>query len=168
MDSRSLLLDAFGRIPAIAHGAVEGLSMDQLLTPPTPGSNPIGWLIWHIARVEDCQIAPLAGLEQLWVIDDWGPRFGLASDPANLGYGHTPEQVAAVKPASAEALLDYLGAAQARALSFLSTVDDAALDRIVDERFTPHVTLGVRLISIVADCLEHGGQASYLRGMLRQ
>ncbi len=40
------------------------------------------------------------------------------------------------------------------------------LDRVVDRRWDPPVTLGVRLVSIADDCLEHVGQAAYVRGLL--
>ena len=41
------------------------------------------------------------------------------------------------------------------------------LDRVVDERWDPPVTLGVRLVSVVDDCAQHAGQAAYVRGLLR-
>ena len=43
-----------------------------------------------------------------------------------------------------------------------STPDD--LDRVVDRRWDPPVTLGVRLVSIADDSLQHAGQAAYVRG----
>jgi hypothetical protein len=39
------------------------------------------------------------------------------------------------------------------------------LDRVVDERWDPPVTLGVRLVSIADDSLQHAGQAAYVRGL---
>jgi hypothetical protein len=39
---------------------------------------------------------------------------------------------------------------------------------VVDERWDPPVTLGVRLISVLSDDLQHAGQAGYLRGLLPQ
>jgi uncharacterized protein DUF664 len=50
--------------------------------------------------------------------------------------------------------------------AFLDTLTDADLDRVVDERWDPPVTLGVRLVSVVDDDLEHVGQAAYVRGLL--
>jgi hypothetical protein len=166
MDAASLLVDAYGRIPEIVADAVEGLSLDELLEPPAEGANPIGWLAWHIARVEDHQTSPLLGLEQLWVLEDVGPRFGLASDPSNLGYGHGPAEVAAVRPESADALLGYLDAVSTRLVGRLGSLGAEELDRIVDERWDPPVSMGARLVSVLADCLEHAGQAAYLRGLL--
>jgi hypothetical protein len=37
----------------------------------------------------------------------------------------------------------------------------ADLDRIVDRNWNPPATLGVRLVSVADDCLQHAGQAAY-------
>ena len=42
---------------------------------------------------------------------------------------------------------------------------EADLTRIVDERWDPPVSLGVRLVSVVTDDLQHVGQAAYVRGL---
>ncbi len=42
------------------------------------------------------------------------------------------------------------------------------MDRVVDERWDPPVTLGVRLVSVVADDLQHAGQAAFIRGILER
>lgn len=49
----------------------------------------------------------------------------------------------------------------------LSGLGEEDLDRVVDENWDPPVTLGVRLISIADDDIQHAGQAAYLRGLLR-
>ena len=63
-------------------------------------------------------------------------------------------------------LLGYAAAVQARTADFLRGLSDDDLDRIVDERWDPPVTLGVRLVSILSDDLQHVGQAAYVRGVL--
>jgi hypothetical protein len=51
----------------------------------------------------------------------------------------------------------------------VSSVTDTDLDRIVDRRWNPPVTLGVRLISVINDTTQHAGQAAFIRGVvLRQ
>jgi hypothetical protein len=37
---------------------------------------------------------------------------------------------------------------------------------VVDRAWDPPVTLGVRLMSVISDGLQHVGQASYLRGLV--
>ena len=51
-------------------------------------------------------------------------------------------------------------------LAYLSRVTSEELDRVVDRRWDPPVTAGVRLVSVVGDCLQHLGQAAYVRGLL--
>src|SRR5262249_2778375 len=111
-------------------------------------------------------VAELLDAEQLWVTDGWAARFGMEPEPANHGYGHTPEQVATVRPTDGKLLLDYLDAVQARTVGMLRGVQPADLDRVVDRRWDPPVTLGVRLVSIVDDGLQHAGQAAYVRGLM--
>lgn len=166
MDVAGLLLEFYGRIPDLARGAVEGADIDRLTEPPTPGANPIAWLVWHLTRVQDDHVADLLGADQVWVGGDWAHRFGLDPDPSNTGYGHTAEQVAAVRPQQPEVLLEYLEAVDRRTRAMLEELVPADLDRIVDRRWDPPVTLGVRLVSIADDCLQHAGQAAYARGLL--
>lgn len=166
MDVSALLLELYGRIPPLAGEAVTGLRTEQLTESPGGGANPIGWLVWHLARVADSHLAELAGVSQVWEADGWAARFGLPADSGNTGYDHAPGDVAAVRPESADALLDYLGAVDARIGDFLAQVTAGDLDRIVDRNWDPPVTLGVRLVSVADDCLQHVGQANYARGLL--
>jgi hypothetical protein len=177
MDTAALLLELYDRIPPLAREAVQGLTAEQLmyrpaLPPGAPaaasaaGGNHIGWLIWHTIRVADHQPAEVGGYEQVWTADGWAGRFGDPVGPDDHGYGHTSEQVAGVRTERAEDLLAYLDAVQRRTTTFLRGLSDADLDRVVDRNWDPPVTLGVRLISVADDCLQHLGQAAYLRGLL--
>jgi uncharacterized damage-inducible protein DinB len=166
MDVPALLLEIYGRIPSLAESAVDGLTADQLATAPAPGANTIGWLIWHLARVEDHHVAELLGTDQIWTTGDWAARCGLDPDPDNTGYGHGPEQVLSVRPESPDVLLEYLDAVQQRTRAMLEGLSSDDLDRVVDRRWDPPVTMGVRLVSIADDGMQHAGQAAYVRGIL--
>jgi hypothetical protein len=166
VDVAALLLELYGRIPPLCREAVEGIDPDVLRRAPAPGANPIGWLIWHLTRVEDHHVAELIDEPQLWVTGGWADRFGLAPDPSNTGYGHDAEEVATVRPQSAAALIEYLDAVHDRTCGFIGGLEPTDLDRIVDRRWDPPVTLGVRLVSVADDGLQHAGQAAYVRGLL--
>jgi hypothetical protein len=166
MDVAPLLLELYGRIPPLAQQVVTGVEPPQLLERVTPEANPIAWLVWHSARVQDHHMAEILDTDQIWVGDDWAARFGLEPDPHNLGYGHSSEEVAALRPDQPELLLEYLDAVDRRTRAFLDTLAPSDLDRIVDRRWDPAVTLGVRLVSIADDSLQHLGQAGYVRGLL--
>jgi hypothetical protein len=168
MEPNELLIDLFDRVAENVHDAVDGLDVEALTTPPEPGTNPIAWLIWHLTRVQDDHVADILGEPQLWTTGRWARRFGVAADAGNTGYGHSWKDVMAIKPENAEALIDYYQAVAARTRGLLERTTTKDLDRIVDDRWDPPVTLGVRLISIADDNIQHSGQASYARGMLER
>jgi hypothetical protein len=164
MDVASLLTELYGRIPPLARSVIDGADLATLAESPSPGANPIAWMVWHTARVQDHHVAEILDSDQIWIA--WAGRFGLSPDPSNTGYGHSALDVAAVRPEHPAVLIDYLDAVDLRTRTLLETLTPAALDRIVDRRWDPPVTLGVRLVSIADDSLQHLGQAAYLRGLL--
>jgi uncharacterized damage-inducible protein DinB len=166
MKSGEVLIEAFGRLPDLVHGAVKGLSAEDLRRAPADGANTVAWLVWHLTRVQDSHVAELLDTEQTYLSGNWAPRFGLQPDPSDTGYGHTAAQVAAVAPESWHVLVDYYGAVHARTVAFLGGLTDEDLDRVVDESWDPPVTLGVRLVSVYDDDTQHVGQAAYVRGLL--
>ncbi|SDH95043.1 mycothiol transferase [Agrococcus jejuensis] len=166
MDAIALLHELYGRIPGEVRRAVEGLTPEQLVARPADGANTIGWLVWHLTRVQDHHVSELLDEPQLWQSGDWAASFGLDADPHDTGYGHDAADVARVRPASADAALAYFDAVHARTTAYLATLAPADLDRVVDERWDPPVTLGVRLVSIADDDVQHAGQAAYARGLL--
>ena len=165
MNGVDVLRDLFDRVATNVHGAVEGLD-EAALTHRVGGSaNSIAWLVWHLTRVQDDHVADAAGSEQVWTAQDWVTRFGLPFPPEATGYGQGSEEVAAVR-AGADLLLGYYDAVHERTLQYLGEITDADLDRIVDRRWDPPVTLGVRLVSIADDDVQHAGQAAFVRGVV--
>lgn len=165
MTGAGVLVDAFGRIREVVHEAVDGLGEKELGFRVDPGANSISWLVWHLTRVQDDHVADVAGLEQVWTADGWYERFGLPVGKRATGYGDSTEDVAVVQ-ASAELLTGYYDAVHEQSLRYVETLTDADLTRIVDTRWDPPVTLGVRLVSVISDDLQHAGQAAYLRGVI--
>lgn len=165
MTPAELLVDAFGRVPPTVRAAVTGLDVEQLAWRPAPTANSLAWLVWHLARIQDAQVAELAGTPQVWTTQGWHARFALPFEPKEHGYGHTAEQVALVR-APADLLLGYLEDTHTATVGYLRGVSPADLDRVVDQRWDPPVSVGVRLVSVVDDCAQHAGQAGYLRGLL--
>ena len=71
-------------------------------------------------------------------------------------------------PDDPSTLIGYHEAVHERTLSYLEAVDADELDRIIDYRWDPPVTVGVRLVSVINDGMQHVGQANYLRGLLER
>lgn len=165
MESKAVLLEIYGRVPPLVRDVLRGLPPEALVARPSPEANTIAWLVWHIARVQDAQIAEVAGSEQVWTSERFVEKFALPVPADANGYGMTSEEVGKVR-ASADLLAEYLQATHQATLRYLDTLTEADLDRIVDERWDPPVTLGVRLVSVVEDDLQHLGQAAYVRGLI--
>jgi len=160
-----LLLDSIDRVRETVHHVLDDTPEELLATPPAPGTNTIAWLVWHIARGLDAQVAGALGHDPVWEAGGWRERFALPLPADAHGYGMSFDEVLQVR-ASAEHLRGYLDAACDSAAAALRPVTDADLDRVVDERWDPPVTLAVRLVSIVNDCAQHAGQAAYASGIL--
>ncbi len=159
-------MDAFGRIKENVHGAVAGLTPQELAARLDPGANSIAWLIWHLTRVQDDHVADVAGTEQEWTTGGWARRFDLPFDDAATGYGDGPDAVSALDGVTAELLVGYYDAVHERTVDYVRGLTDADLPRVVDTRWDPPVTLAVRLISVVDDDIQHSGQAAFVRGVL--
>jgi hypothetical protein len=162
-----VLADAFERVRDAVYPAVDGLTTEQLAFRLDGESNSIAWLVWHLARIQDDHVSGLHGAPQAWTSEGWSDRFALPFDPSDTGYGHGPDDVARVV-VDAPLLLGYFERVHSRTLEYLRTLDGVDLERVVDRSWDPPVTAGVRLVSVVADDLQHVGQAAYLRGLVER
>ncbi|GAA1563778.1 DinB family protein [Streptomyces globosus] len=166
MKATQVLADGYGRIREVVHEVVDGLPAEELNKRTGPDANSIAWLVWHLTRVQDDHIADASGQEQVWTAQDWAGRFALPLPADSTGYGHTSREAGTVRVDSGDLLLGYHDAVHEQTAAFLRGLAAADLERIVDKRWDPPVTLGVRLVSILADDLQHAGQAAYVRGLL--
>ncbi len=165
MTAGEVFADAFDRVRHGVHHAVSGLSPEELAFRPEAEANSIAWLVWHLTRVQDDHVAAAFDRPQLWTTEGWFERFGLPFAPEATGYGQRSEEVGAVR-VSEDLLLGYHDAVDGVTHELVSGLEDGDLDRVVDEAWDPPVTLGVRLVSVVEDDLQHAGQAAYVRGLL--
>ena len=145
MTSAELLVDAFGRIREVVHRVVDGLTSEQLALRLDPEANSIAWLVWHLTRIQDDHLADVAGVEQVWT-----------------------SQGSAVQVGAGELLVGYHDAVHQQTTRYVGGLRDADLGRIVDRSWDPPVSLGARLVSVIADDLQHAGQAAFVRGLLQR
>jgi len=168
MEWQELLIDGYGRVSQALEEALQGMTQDDLNQLPHPDCNSMGWLAWHLTRVQDDHIADLMGVKQLWVSEGWHARFGRAASEDDIGWGHSSKEVAEFNSPDAETLLEYHHAVLERTKRYLRSLSASDLDRELNEPwYQPLPTVGVRLISILADDLQHVGQIAYVRGLLK-
>ena len=168
--ARELLRDSFNRlidhVDALTGDLTDEVSFFRPTTASGGEANSICWLIWHSARVQDAQLAQIAGVEQVWISAGWVDRFALDLPRDAHGYGHTAAEVGKVR-APAALLAGYYHAVHRLTLEYVASVTAEELARIVDENWNPPVTASARLVSIIDDCAQHLGQAAYVRGIAR-
>jgi uncharacterized damage-inducible protein DinB len=167
MTPSEIFTDQFERIHDLFADVLDDLSLDQAHLRPkgsAGGGNSIVWLLWHTARVQDDHVAGLAGADQAW--GEWRDRFDLPLGDWDHGFGHSSQQVDSVRVEDPTLLVQYQDAVHQLTLAYLEQVDEAELDRVVDEDWNPPVTAGVRLVSVVGDALQHLGQAAYVKGLV--
>jgi hypothetical protein len=165
MTGTELLVDTFGRIHEEVAAVLDGLGQDQLAFRPDADGNSIAWLVWHLTRVQDDHVVGALGDEQVYTAGGWVQRFALPFEVAAHGYGQTSDDVAQLGGVPAELLAGYQAAVHDKTVALLGGLTDADFDRVVDSNWDPPVTLGVRLVSVVADGLQHVGQAAYVKGL---
>lgn len=166
MNAQAVLLDAATRPLDSARQVLDGIPVDVLHRMPNAKQSSIAWLLWHAARQQDAQVAELAGTKEVWQSAGWVDRFGLDRPADAMGFGDSPEDVAKVHVEDPALLRDYLAGVVAATTAYIQGLSEDLLDEIVDERWDPPVTRGVRLVSVIDDAVAHVAQAQYLRGVL--
>jgi len=146
---------------------VDGLSRQELTWQPTFEANPIGYLVWHIARDEDMWInARLRQKPEVWVHDGWYRKLGMPQE--GTGYGFTAEQVAAFPlPQDFSLVTAYLDAVRKETLDYLPTLAESELQRNIGLPNRPDYTVADALSHLVVEESLHMGQVWYLRGLQR-
>ncbi|HUO46272.1 MAG TPA: DinB family protein [Acidimicrobiia bacterium] len=166
MKTAEVLGEAFKRIRQLVEQSAAGLDSAALAFRPDADANSIAWLAWHLTRIQDHHVSEIADRTQCWIEDRWFEKFGMDPDPSRTGNGDTSAEVAAFRPRDPEHLLEYQEAVYRRTLEYLKTIDADELDRIVDRSYDPPVSVGVRIVSVISDNLQHAGQARYVRGIV--
>jgi len=161
MDALDVLSDAALRPLQAATALRDRLNPRILNAHPGGHPNSIAWLLWHIGREIDVQVADLTGGEQVWIRSGFADRLGLGDVGDDLGYGHTSHEAAAIKIDDAQALVSYVEAATEALVHYINSLSEDELDHIIDQDWNPPVTRGIRIVSIIDDAAQHIGQAAY-------
>lgn len=159
------LRSAFDEYMEQVKKAVDGISLSDTYTQPSPQANHIGWLVWHMARVEDRWINRiLQGIPEEWNAGGWDGRFGM--DPESNGAGQTIEEVIAMPQIPVADLLSYYDAVRKHTDAYLDRTTSADLEKEYEHPRFGIVTGSWIVGHIIVEESQHTGQVAYLRGML--
>lgn len=161
MNSIDILTDLSQR-PLHAAQALPDLSPEQLNSRLGGHPNSVAWLLWHSGREVDVQLSALTGKPEQW--EDFRNRFDLGEIGETFGYGHSPEQAAEIKVDDQQLLVDYLAATLNAFTDYAKTLSEDDFDEVIDRNWTPAVTRGVRMVSIIDDAIQHVAQAAFIAG----
>lgn len=145
--------------------AVKGITPQELAWYPGPEANHIGWILWHMFRVEDFWTQFFAQRQlELWERDGWHQKFGLPT--RDTGFGHTARQVRDFPALEVAELLKYRDSVRADTLAYLRGLAPADFDAIPRER-RPDMTVGGMFRQILGELYQHQGHMAYIRGLYR-
>jgi hypothetical protein len=166
MSAADLYLDALRRSDEGLKRAVEDLTGEELRNQPAgTGSNPIGWLVWHLTRTRDSIIASINGAPTVWDGGGWASRFGMEGELPRF----MPDNVHTFDPKDFETLMGYFDEVAGQSAKVVEALSDEDMSRMVESAVPgrPAQPVVARLGVILNDNIQHIGQVAYLRGLLR-
>ena len=166
MNAAELYLDAMGRADGTLRRALEDLSLDELRAQPAgAGSNPIGWLVWHISRGRASLASGITGTDSVWETGGWAARFGMEGEVPRF----VPEDVHTFDPKSPETLMGFFSEAAEKAYGAVRGLNDEDIEREVPTRpGRPPAPISSRLALGLFEDIQQIGQVAYLRGLIRE
>lgn len=163
MSAIKVFEQGFAQVHELLHEGVAGLTPAELAERLDAEANPVGWLAWHIARVQDQVLSVLTGQQEVWSAEGWDARFALEGS-ASTGEGHSSDEVAQVPVSDVALILSYADAAAERVEQALTMLGDDGLEE--EAPIAPGLTKRGLLMLVLAGVLQHAGQAAYVRGIL--
>ena len=165
MNLNEFIEDALNQEHTFLMEAVNDLTPQELAWRAGPDANPIGWILWHMVRVEDMWIQFFIQHQpEIWERDGWHQRFGLPT--RDNGFDHTPEQVADFPTLDLSEVLKYSQEVRSQTLEYLRGLSPEDYNLVPRER-RPEMSVGAVFRQIVGEFYQHQGHISYLKGLLR-
>jgi hypothetical protein len=141
---------------------------------PCPNANSIGFIFWHVTRVEDRLVVHFAqGKPEVYIRDGWHQRWGITSETTGLEY--PPEQVANFPIPELAEMQTYFEAVRKETRTYLKSLDANGFEdrpprtpypessRAV--AFFRNFTVGHIFCQLIGEANQHLGQVAYIRGL---
>lgn len=148
--------------------AVKELTQRELAWRAGPEANSMGFLLWHITRSEDRNFqSTLQQKPQIWETGKWPEKLGMATGPAEFGFGYTPEQVANFPVPPPSLMLEYAQAVRNGTLEYVHALTPQKLNERIQHPAFGNLSAGQLIGRVLGHVTEHIGQIAYIRGLLK-
>ena len=133
MDFKDILKSQMSEYSESLANALEGLTPEERRFQPTPESNHIDFIVWHMARVEDTLLnRAILRRTELWERDGWGERLGIVE--TDNGYRFTAEQAANLPEFALDDLMDYYRSVRVELFEFIDSMSEDDLANLPNPR----------------------------------
>ena len=174
MELKDFIEQALDALQKRYYSAIRGLTAEELAWQAGPKANPIGFIFWHITRVEDRLVLVFAqGQTEIWIRDGWYERWGIPEEATGLEY--PPEQLARFLLPALSEMKAYSETVRHETLTYLRNLESADFE--VRPSGTPYpeskaavaflqnYTVGQMFCQFIAEANQHLGQVAYIRGL---
>lgn len=164
LEAAEFIQDALTREGEMREEYVQGLRQEELRWRPGPEANHIGWILWHMARVEDFWVQFFIQRKlETWERDGWHEKFGLPT--RNNGFGHTPQQVRDFPDLDLGEIMSYWRAVRPGTLEYVAALTPDQLELVPRER-RPEMSVKAILHQIIGEFYQHLGHIDYIKGLM--
>ena len=165
MTLNEFIEDAFAKEHEFLMDAVQDLTPEELAWRPGHEANPMGWILWHMLRVEDMWFQFFIQRQpEIWESEGWNEKFGLPT--RDNGFGHTQEQVDSFPTLDLTELIRYGGSIRAATLAYLKGLGPDDFD-VVPREARPEMSVGAIFRQVIGEAYQHQGHLAYLKGLAR-
>ena len=174
MDNKQLIIDMLNDYHRRVRAAIRNLSLDEIHWRPNKSSNSIGFIFWHVSRVEDRLVTwCITNSDEIWIRDKWHAKMQLLQQETGLGY--SAKELAQFPKLSIPLLSEYFDAVRESTNKFLANAHLDSFESIPertpfpeDPRTVDHFkdfTINRYFRQLIAEENQHLGQISYIRGL---
>ena len=165
MDFKDLIKIGYDEYLDDLKSHLSGLTVEERRFQPTPESNHIDFIVWHMARVEDDFLQRFAQREPtVWQRDDWHGKLGLPERES--GFQYTAQQVAELPDFDMDEMLAYFDAVRVETYRYLDSISESDLGSEPHPR-RPGFSVAQMFSHLMIEEAQHVGHVAYIRGIQR-
>ncbi len=163
MNAVQFILTAVNGLHQAMVNDVKTLTPEQLKWKPAANANPVGFLFWHAARVEDNAVSGWQKKSSIWEEDRWYEKMGLDAKVFGTGFGEAEVEKIARLPLNL--VIEYAEKVFRNSATYIQSLEADKLDFAPNQE-RPNWTIGMMINNfIIAHGWWHLGEIRYVKGL---